>query len=189
MGRQRPTATYRLVVDEAGLGPAWEALVAAQRAEQRVKTSAVGKGRAAALRKAAQAVADAQAALDACYETIVLRALEPERVEELLAEHPPTQAQLLACQKAREKAAERGEQPPAWPDWDEATYRPAMLAECATEAGMTADDWAAFLASNVSNGEKLGLWREVISVNERERVADPWAVPKGLMAMLSSTSS
>lgn len=180
--RTRPTIVYRLLVDGEAVVAARAALAEAQHRERQVRLSSVGKRRDAALRRARQAVVEAQAQVDACYEPIVLQALEPGELEALIAAHPPTPEQWRA---AEERAQQRGEQPD-WPDWNPDTFRPALLAACAVEAGMTADDWAAFLRSNVSAGEQAALWRAAMEVNHRERIADPLVLPKGWTEMISS---
>lgn len=104
----------------------------------------------------------AQAALDDCYEHITLTALKPADYEALTAAHPPTAEQKATDDKA-------------WVNGD--TFRPALLAALA-DSDMTAADWAAFLAENVSSGERQGLYVAALGINERDRYADP-LVPKG----------
>jgi len=187
MGRARPSASYRLLVDADAVGPAHTALLQAQQ-HQRHAHAMVGKGRTAAIRKADQAVAAAQAAFDACYEVIAFTALEPDAVEALMAEHPPTREELAKAAEARDEAQKRGDRDlPDWPDTAD-TYRPALLAACC-DNGMSADDWTAFLKSNVSEGERADLWLHVVSVNARTRIADPLVIPKELTQMLSSLSN
>lgn len=184
LARKRPAVPYRLLIDGDAVGAARMALLAAQRDLRQARLQ-VGKGRAAAVRRAEAAVADAEQAVDACYETVVLHALAPRDLEALIAEHPPTAAQWAAVQKARDEAAERDGPAPAWPDWDDDTFYPALLAACATEAGMSPADWAAFLEANASNGEVVGIRHAALNVNHRERVADPLVLPKDWMQMLS----
>jgi hypothetical protein len=129
-------------------------------------------------RQATRRRTDAEAAVDACYETLTLRALPPARWEELSAAHPPTAAQMDRCKAEREQAAKRGEEPLDWPSYDDATFWPAALAEC-VDGDMTGDDWTAFLAEHVSRGEVRGLKLAVLQVNTAERVADPLVLPKG----------
>lgn len=176
-GRPRPSLPYRILVAPDEVDEARQALAKAQEDARQVRLKA-GRDSPAA-KRAAKPVSDAEAAVDACYETIVLRALPPERIEELEAEHPPTAEQMEKAKAEREQAQQRGEQLPDWPSWNDDTYWPALLAECATEAGMTADDWAGFLAENVSTGEAAGIKQAALAVNRLERVADPLVLPKG----------
>lgn len=140
----------------------------------------------AAEKQAAQdRIAAAAAAVDGCYETIVLRALPPRRVEQLEAEHPPTEEQMAKARADRERAQQRGEELPEWPQYDEDTFWPALLAE-SVDGDMTADDWEAFLTEHVSSGELVGLRMAALQVQHAERTADPVVLPKGLMQTLSS---
>ena len=161
-----------------------------------------GKGKAAAVRAAQglveeakarllvadRAVADAEAPVNACYETIVLRAVQPATLEQLTAAYPPSEAQMEAAHKDREQAVQRGEQPDPWPSYDDDRFYPALLTLCADDAGMSAEDWAAVFSSNVSLAEKLGLRRLVLELNQRERAAEPVVLPKDLTQILSSLS-
>lgn len=175
LGRPRPSLPYRILVAPDEVEQARAALAEVQVAARQARLG----DNAAAAKRAAQQVRAAEAVVDACYETIVLRALPPERIEELDAEHPPTAEQMDKAKAEREQAVQRGEQVPEWPSWNDATYWPALLAESATEAGMTANEWAAFLAEHVSTGEAAGLKQAALAVNRLERVADPLVLPKG----------
>lgn len=192
LSRPRPSIGYPLlVVDQADLARAQAELAAAKADQRQVVLAAKSAKPTAASRRADQRVTDAQAAVDRCYETIVLTALPTAgevTAEKLAAAHPPTDAQMAKAAKDRAEAAQRGEPPPPWPAWDDDTFRPALLAACCGN-GMTAADWATFLAGHVSDGEAGGLWRACLAVNERERVADPLVIPKGSTAMLSSLLS
>jgi hypothetical protein len=139
------------------------------------------------MRRAQKQVADAQAKLDGCYETIVLRALPTSgqvTTEKLAAAHPPTDEQIAKVRTERDKAHNQGRDVPPWPEWNDDTFPPALLAACA-ESDMSEQDWREFLAEHVSDGEFHGLYMAALSVNERERVADPLVLPKGLTGMLS----
>src|SRR5690606_29530626 len=118
-------------------------------------------------RRAQRQLEAAQAEVDSCYETIVLRALPTSgavTIEKLKAAHPPTPEQLERVKAERESARQRGEEPPPWPEWNEDTFPAALLAACA-ESDMTEDDWREFLANNVSAGEASGLWMAALAVN------------------------
>ena len=187
LARKRPTTSYAILVDPDAVVAARAALAEAQQNARQARHK-VGKGRAQVIRNADKAEAAAQATVDACYETIVLRAMEPDELEALISAHPPTDEQVQRTKEQRDRAGNRGETLPDWPSWDDLTFRPALLAAC-SENGMDAYDWAVFLKSNVSNAEKVGLWRAVMEVNHRERVADALVIPKELMQMISLRSS
>lgn len=174
---------YRLLVDETNVAQARQAFDDAQR-EHRVVRKREQEG-SAAVKASAAKLADAEAKVDACYETLTLRALPPRRVAELEAAHPPTEAQMERAKAERERAKKLGEDIPPWPAWNDDTFWPALLAEC-VDGDMTADDWVGFLAENVSGGEAAGLKTAVLNVNTAERVADPLVLPKDLTRILSS---
>lgn len=181
LGRQRPTVRYPLLVDADGAEHAQQALLQAQARARQVRLSG---GDAT---DADRQVDEAQQALAACYETIVLRALPLSgdvTVETLIAAHPPTAKQMEQAKAERDLARQRGEPIPDWPSWNPDTYKPALLAATA-EGDMSADDWREFLAGNVSEGEDRGLWRACLAVNSTERAADPLVLPKGWMTTTS----
>jgi multidrug efflux pump subunit AcrA (membrane-fusion protein) len=183
--RPRPSISYRLVVDPDRLAKAREELDRVKaRTRQTLLRAAEGS---AEYRRARRQLDAAQAEVDSCYETIVLRALPTAgevTVEKLKAAHPPTPEQLERAKAERDAARRRGEPEPPWPEWNEDTFPAALLAACA-ESDMTEDDWRTFLGSNVSTGEYSGLWQAVLAVNALERVADPLVLPKDWMGMLS----
>jgi hypothetical protein len=118
-------------------------------------------------------LAEAQAAADACYETVTLTALPPADYEQLKSEHPPTAAQVAAAE------AEQVRPPDADPD----TFVPSLLAASAG-SDMTAEHWSTFLAEHCSDGERQELRVAVLGLNERARWADPM-LPKGSITMPS----
>lgn len=185
LGRQRPTLPYRLLVDPDGVAKARADLASAQ---AELRQAQMRKAAASTVRAAEAKVRRAEAKVDACYETIMLRAVSPVRMEQLAAEHPATEEQMAAARVEREQAVQRGEEPMPWPVYAD-SFWPALLAECATEVGMTAEEWAKFLAENLSSGELRGLRLALLNVNERERVADSLVIPKGLSQTLSSVWS
>lgn len=154
--RPRPHITYPLLVDVDELQAAQQRLEQARQEWRQL----VLRGEDAT--QAQAAVDEAQAAVDGCYAQIVLRALPPEQYEELIAAHPPTEAQRAAGEI-----------------WNVDSFRPALLAGCA-DGDMTAEDWAAFLAERCSQGERQELWVAALAVNEQARVAEPMVLPKGL---------
>lgn len=178
--RQRPSLAYPVLVDHDGAAAA-QARLAEGQAQLRQLILSGAKSTAAAYKRVTAELADAQAALQACYETIVLRALPTDgdvTVERMITACPPTAAQMAEVRQARDTAKLRGEEPPAWPQWDDDRLQPALLEACA-DGGMTSEDWAAFLAGNVSQGERQGLWKACLAVNSLERVADAVVLPKG----------
>lgn len=186
LGRRRPSTTYRLLVDVDNIGSAREALNKVERAGR--QTMLREQPSSAKHKRAEKQIADAQAAVDACYETIRLTALPMSgdvTWEALVAAHPPTAEQRGRAKQERQKAHERGEDMPAWPTWDDDEFFPAALEACC-DNGMTADDWRAFIAEHVNGGELVGLQLALIEVNTRERVADPVGIPFGLRQMTSS---
>lgn len=121
-------------------------------------------------RQAEADIGQATAAVEACYVRIRLTALEPEAYEALVDEHPPTPEQVAVQEP-----------------WNIGTFRPALLAACATVGGArkTPAAWAKFLAGHVSTGERQGLWTAVLGVNASARAVDSFALPKGSTQTLS----
>lgn len=102
------------------------------------------------VQEAARKVDGAQAKLDACYEPLTLTALPPADFEALMAAHPPTKEQ-------RSKDFE----------WNEETFRPALLA-VTVEGDMTEDDWAEMNKSGqITWGEFTALFNACLNVNSR----------------------
>jgi hypothetical protein len=182
LGRPRPSLPHRILVDPDGAAAARDHLAVVQRRARQVLLKADDESPEAAQARAE--LADAEAAVEACYETIVLHALPPARLAELEAEHPPTPEQMVAAQAERQEAHKRGELLPEWPAYADAFW-PAVLAESAVDADMTVQDWSEFLAERVSAGERAGLRVAVLNVNRLERVADPLVLPKGLTPTVS----
>ena len=152
-GRARPTATYRLRIDdttdaERELSEAQTSLLLASTEEE--------KGRAR------QDINTAQAALDACFEPIVMTAMPPREFEDLVDEHP-----------ARKDTDDEA--------WNTETFPRACFLACAPNE-MSAEEWDAFLAERCSDGEQIALFTTAIDANLR--LPDP-SVPKGLMEMLA----
>lgn len=186
MGRPRPSAPYRLLVDQAGAEAAQAELAKVVTETRQVllrEPAGSAKHKAAEKRRET-----ARAAVDACYQSITVTAMPPEELEELASEHPPTVEQMAKVKAERDAAKQRGEQLPDWPQYNEVTFFPALLAAC-TDIGMTADDWSTFLRKNVSDGERRGLKITALNVQYQERNADPLVLPKGSTGMLSSLLS
>ncbi|MGH8010250.1 MAG: hypothetical protein ACREQ3_24920 [Candidatus Binatia bacterium] len=101
----------------------------------------------------------AQTTLSGCYEILVITALPPQEVEELLGRHPPADP------------AKKND----WP-FNEATFVPALLAAC-IDSDVTEEDWVEYTTKGpMSRGEVMALFDAVWSVNYRAQ--DP-SVPLG----------
>lgn len=104
-------------------------------------------------------IAVAEATVGACYEQLKLTSLPPETWEELVSEHPATEAQQKSGQ---------------WCNMN--TFLPALLAAC-VEGDETAEDWANYTQRGaLSSGEADALFAAVIGINQR--TPEP-LVPKG----------
>jgi len=94
----------------------------------------------------------AQVAVDACFEHMAVNALPPTDFEELVAAHPPTVAQ-------------RQQDPSV--QWNDATFRTAVLAAC-VEGDLTETDWTEMIAKGqVTLGEVRALVQAAIATNDR----------------------
>ncbi|KXK63352.1 hypothetical protein AWW66_03295 [Micromonospora rosaria] len=185
LGRSRPSVPYRMLVDEAGAARAQEALAVAQRHLRQVTLADRSPEEVA---EAHARVDAASRELDGCYETVVLRALPlvgEVTAESLIADHPPSEEQMAAVKAKREEARRAGDELPPWPAWDDATFRPALLAASAEGAGMSAADWAEMLSTRMSAGEVRGLWAACVAINLTGRAAEPVVLPKGSTRMPS----
>jgi hypothetical protein len=149
------TLAFRLAVDDfADLEPAL--------LEVRVEVADLEgeDADAAKLAEAKTRLASAQAAYDACFEWLTLRALPAGEWEKLIALHPPT-----AEQAAKDSDAL----------WDSAGLRDPLIAAC-VDGDEDVTWWSAFLAERCSTGERDALYFACQSVNIR--TVDPY-VPKG----------
>jgi hypothetical protein len=166
LGRSLPSVPYPILVDDPT-----DAQRELERVHARTRQLMLRHDPGSAEYRAAEVeLSRAQAAVDACYETVHIRALAPARYEALKAQHPPTTDQLA-------------EQPP--PDVDVNLFVPAVLAE-AVEGDMTADDWADLLDHRMSDGERQEIRVIVLGINERARFAEPVVLPKGSTVIHSS---
>lgn len=95
--------------------------------------------------RAQTAYDDASRAVLEHYERLTLVALPAADFEALLAAHPRLD----------------GDEPDA--SWHEATFLPALLAECA-QGGLSADEWVRLMA-DWSQGERLALREALLTVN------------------------
>lgn len=155
--KQRGTARYRLAVEDPW--PAERRLTDAENtlaAARMLHPDEPGHEKVLA---AEQAVGEAKAERDGCYEWITLRAMPAGDFEALIGLHPPTPEQ-------KEKNPDA--------QWNEATLAAPLLAAC-IEGDMTESDWKEFLAKT-SEGEHSSLLLSAIGVNLR--IPDP-NLPKG----------
>jgi hypothetical protein len=116
-----------------------------------------GRGDEDVMAKLKADVATAQAKVDQCFEKIRLHALTGAQFEELLGEHPPTEAD-----EAKDLAHH------------DATFLPALLTACC-DNGWGLDDWNDELVE-LSVGERNELRQIVTHLNTRS-----WSsqIPKG----------
>jgi hypothetical protein len=145
LGRKRPSIDYQLPITDA----------AAAVAELEAAKAAFDTAQFRADEGAEQAVADAQARLDAahtavqdCYEAVTLTALLPAAFEELVAAHP-----------AREGRDEK---------WNAATFPQACFLACVDTSGdMSAEDWDTFATENLAAGEREAMYLTAVAINAR----------------------
>lgn len=97
----------------------------------------------------------AKAALEPFVATLNVHVISAARYEELVGDHPPTEQQ-------------RG----VGAQWNNATFVPAILAECvalASGARMAAPDWAEWIADpgGLAHGELNALYSACLAANDR----------------------
>jgi hypothetical protein len=102
-----------------------------------------------------QRVDTAQDAVDDCYTLLTVRALPPEEMENLIAEHPAAEEDTQAI-------------------FNRTTFVPALLARCVfedaddTEPAMTEPEWVAEVSKGSSSlGEVSALFAACWQVNDR----------------------
>lgn len=145
LARKRPTLPYQLAVEDdtaavAELAAAKDALDTARfrdddRAEQAVAEAETR------LQAAREAVA-------ACYEPILLTAMEPKAFEALAAQ--PEHA-------AREGKDEK---------WNATTFPRAVFFECAPD-DLSREEWEAFVEERLAAGEREALFLAALGINAR----------------------
>lgn len=146
LGRKLPSVPYYLAVEDdtearEELAAAKEALEVAQlRDDDRADQAATDAQ--ARLEKARKAV-------EACYESITLTAMVPAEFEALVAkpEHLP-----------RDGHDER---------WNADTFPPAAFLASVSTDDLTADEWAEFTSSHLSQGERTHLFMTAVGLNAR----------------------
>lgn len=146
--RQLPRATVRLRMD---FSPESDAAVAELATAEAELASAKARGFAdlAALERR---VAAAQVAADGFHADIVVAALPPAEMDDLVAAHPATAEQLEKTPQAV---------------WNPDTFAPALLAGC-VDSDMTETDWAELTTKGpVTTGEVRWLFQAALDVNDR----------------------
>jgi hypothetical protein len=141
---------------------------AAMEQAARMLRQAEFKGDKDEVRRRKAAVAKAKKQVEACFTIFDVRALEPDVWEALIDEHPPTPEQLAAA----------GNDPAERPEWDDATFYPALLAKCVDD-DMDEADWAAFLKKRMSRGERRQFQYMLVALNENVRLPEAMVLPKG----------
>lgn len=169
-GKVRRTERYRYLV--ADPGDATRELAEARLAEVRARSTAQHD-------EAFEQLQRAQKGLEACYDSIVLRALAPHVHQKFVQEW----AERDEAHAAAVKAAEEAEQdPPALPDptWDADSLEVRFLAACDLDNEHTAAWWAAEFAGDewtlTERDELLGL---CYTINLPRRSFDLGVLGKG----------
>lgn len=160
--RQLPSVPYS--VQKHDPSKAEEALAQAERMLRQAEV----KGDKDEIRRRKTAVTRARNQVKACFTIFELRAIEPDDYEDLICEHPPTPEQI----------AKAGQDPSQRPEWNDATFYPALLARCVDD-DMTAEDWAAFLKKRLSRGERRQFEYTLVAINENVRLPEAMVLPKG----------
>jgi len=153
--RQLPELVYNLRAAEPGEEAAARQAVADARERLETASFRVDDG-ADAARTVAQAELDrANAALAACYEPVVVRALPPAEFEALVAQHPPRD----------------GKDEPYNPE----TFNPELFLAC-VQGDYTREEWETEIIPQLSKGEQLGLITAAVGLNGR---MTDGVIPKG----------
>ncbi len=149
--KKRRTAFYDLVLDDPT--EAEEAFTAAKSALRLMTLKHDDPDEPA--RAAAQAVYDAALeGLRAHVQRITFEAIPLHEWEQILADHPPTDAQLAKHAAEVEKAKAADDKPPAAPEWDPVGLIPALFAACVVDDDPLSEaEWAEILAPG-------GDWQE-----------------------------
>lgn len=156
--RDRPAATYKLVIDHQQAELAERKLREARAALQMAVITGEPADRVGELREAEAAAA---AELEACCEPIEFTAMEADAFEELLGQHPPREG-------TKDEA------------WDVTTFPKACFLACAP-GPWTAKKWEEWAKTKINEGERIKLYNTAINANIR--VLDP-SVPKDLTEIL-----
>ena len=151
VGRPRLASVCRLKVDDTD---AAERAVDVALEQHRLAQMLVADGKSADVAGTKRKLDKAQAALDACFEPVTIRAMAPPDYEALLAEHP-------APKDSDNAFAE--------------TLPRALFLAC-VEGDMGQAEWEAFLDESASQGEREALYLTALQVNTRP---PDESIPKG----------
>lgn len=153
--KKHRTTTYDMViVDDQVAGEAETNLAGAERDLRRAKVS----GDEAEIAAAEEALEQAKAAVRACYDTLLFRALPSHEFEALISAHEPTK-----------------EQQKDGAQWNTDTFPPALLAACAVDSDMSEQEWAEEL-SPWSVADRNAVFSAALSANVTARSL---TLPKG----------
>lgn len=158
-GRPRPTADCKIKVDDTAQQDR-ELAAAAADLQLLILTGADLQARD----QARSRLDAAQAALDACFETVICTALPPDEFEDLVTAHKPR------------------EDHPLDEAWNVDTFPPACFLACAPLEVFSREEWEEWLETQVNDGERTLLYNTALTANLR--VPDA-SVPKGLSEILS----
>jgi hypothetical protein len=93
----------------------------------------------------------------------VFKNISRKRYDELITEHPPTEAQRAAAKAEGNEGL----------NWNPDTYPEALISECCIEPQMDPETLVAWLKGDEWNSsEVLELFSACISVNQSRRVVD-----------------
>lgn len=151
IGRARPSTVCRLKVDDTA---AAQAAVDEATDQHRLAQLLVADGKKADVAAAKRKLDKAQAAYDACFEPVTVRALAPPDYEALVADHP-------ADKDSDNAYAE--------------DFPRALFLAC-VEGEMDTAEWEKFLDESASEGERTALYLAALQVNNRP---PDESVPKG----------
>lgn len=105
-----------------------------------------------------------RAASDEVCETFTFRAIGQARYDELLREHPPTEAQFSQWrEQVSASPAMALALPP--PSYDSETFDPALVAVCCVDPRLTEDEWEEFRRDSLNGGQWAEIVDNAIAVN------------------------
>ncbi len=141
--KQRPSRSYRFLTTDPTES---EQMLAAAQQELRMALLGGDEQRKQAAR---ETVEQAETAIDQCWHTIKLVSVPAKTFTDLMATHKPTREQ-------KQDGAE----------WNPDTFHPALIAACAQDERLTAEEWTAEFASDRwSQGERNTLFNLALDVN------------------------
>lgn len=151
--RQRPQMTDKvtLALDPNDAAKLLTATVAARKARTRAERTPTDGAAAAEAEAAEQALADIKAGIVTF--TVHACGIGPRRVEELLAEHRPTQQQIAKARRLN------GGDPAHDPQFDEDKFPPALIAEAVTRIEFSDDPDNPITGLSVEQATELWMAR------------------------------